>query len=119
MAGLADACSSTDDYAHPDHWSGLGSVRPGFQHQSRFSAADHLLDHSGNPPPHTLAVASTSPLAWRSASCQRWGDDFTAGLFHRTARKLLYLAVFPGDYLPEQLVLAPRSVSHPCRLLSS
>src|SRR6266478_5303903 len=66
MAGLADACSSSDDYAHPYRWSGLASVCPGLQHQSFFSAADHLLDHSRNPPPHSLAVAYLASLLAQS-----------------------------------------------------
>jgi len=36
MAGLVDACSSADDHAYPDHWSGLATVYSGLQHQSFF-----------------------------------------------------------------------------------
>src|SRR5258707_9437940 len=46
MAGLVDACSSSDDHPHPDHWSGLAAVYPGLQHQSLFPAAHHLLAQS-------------------------------------------------------------------------
>src|SRR5260370_23731791 len=98
MAGLADACSSADDYAYPDRRSGLASVRSGLQHQSFLSAADHLLDHSRNPPPYSPAVASTSAVAWRFASRGRCGDYLSPGLLHRTAGKLLYLALSTGDY---------------------
>src|SRR5260370_19746591 len=122
MAGLADACSSSDDYAHPDCWSGLASVRPRLQHQSFFPAADHLLDNSRNPPSHSPAVASTSALAWRSTSCRRCGNDLAPGLLHRAAGKLLYLPLPAGDYRRQHLVFAPRRVSHhrglfsvPCR----
>src|SRR6267154_2688959 len=119
MAGLADACSSFDDNAHPDCWSGLASVCPGLQHQSFFSAADHLLDHSRNPPPHSLAMAAASSVAWRSASCRRCGDDFAPGLLHRLAGKLLYLPLPAGDYRREYLVLASRRVSQHRGLLSA
>src|SRR5258708_16678124 len=118
MAGLADACSSADDYAHSDHWSGLASVRSGLQHQSLCSATDHLLDHPRNPRPHSFAVASTSSLAWGSASRRRRGDDFVACLFHRAAGKLLYLPLPAGDYRREHFVLASRRVSHDRGLLS-
>src|SRR5216683_6004659 len=119
MAGLADACSSADDYAHPDCWSGLASVRPRLQHQSFFPAADHLLDHSRNPPSDSLAMASTSSVAWRFASRGRCGDDLAPGLLHRPAGKLLYLPLSTGDYRREHFVLAPRSVSHHRGLLSA
>src|SRR6266404_2800068 len=119
MAGLADACSSADDYAHPYRWSGLASVCPGLQHQSFFSAADHLLDHSRNPPPHSLAVASPSSVAWRFASRGRCSDDFAPGVLHRLAGMLLYLPLPAGDYRREHFVLAPRRVSPHCGLLSA
>src|SRR5260370_14781234 len=98
MAGLADACSSADDYAHPDRWSGLASIRSWLQHQSFFSATDHLLDHSRDPPSHSPAVASTSAVAWRPASCRRCIDDFAPGLLHLPARNLLYLPLPTRDY---------------------
>src|SRR5258708_25736985 len=119
MAGLDDACSSADDYAHSDHWSGLASVRSGLQHQSLFSAADHLLDNSRNPPSHSPAVASTSALAWRSTSCRRCGNDLAPGLLHRAAGKLLYLPLPAGYYRREHFVLASRRVSHHRGLLSA
>src|SRR6266849_4317372 len=118
MAGLADACSSSDDYAHPDCWSGLASVRPRLQHQSFFPAADHLLDHSRNPPSHSLAMASTSSVAWRFASRGRGGDDLAPCLLHRAAGKLLYLPLPAGDYRRQHLILTARRVSHHRRLFS-
>src|SRR5260370_7983193 len=104
MAGLADACSSADDYAHSDHWSGLASVRSGLQHQSLFSAADHLLDHPRNPRPHSFAVASTSSLAWRSASRRRRGDDFVAFLFHLPPANPLHSPTPAYPFFPTHLL---------------
>src|SRR5260370_13766643 len=115
MAGLADACPPVDDYADPDYWGGLAPIRSGPHHQSLFSASDYLLDHPRNPRPHSSALASTSSVAWRSASRRRCGDDFAAGLFHRPACKLLYPALSPGDYRREHLILSARRVSlHRC-----
>ena len=113
MAGLVDACSSADDHAYPDHWSGLATVYSGLQHQSFFPAAYHLLDDAGDPAPHPLALAPASALAWRAAGRRRCGYDFVAGLFHRPAGELFHLALPAGDHRREHLVLpADRFSSH-------
>src|SRR5712692_6133822 len=119
MARLVDACSFADDHAHPDHWRGLATVYSSLQHQSFFSTADHLLDHSWNTPPHPVALAPAGSLAWRAASRRRCGDDFAAGLFHRPAGKLFHLALSARDYRREYLVLAAHRVSNGRDLSSS
>src|SRR5260370_42308318 len=119
MAGLVCACSSDDDDAHRDYWSSLASVCSGLQHQSFFSAADHLLDHSRNPRPHPFALGPAGALAWRIAGGRRRGDDFAAGLFDRPAGKLFHFALSAGDYRREHLVLPADRLSDRGALFSA
>ena len=112
MAGLADACSSVDDHAHPDRRSCLAAIYPRLQHQPFLSAVGYLLAHPRNPSPHPSALAPTGSVAWRTAGHRRCGDDFTAGLFHRLAGKLFHLALPAGDHCREHFVPAPYRISN-------
>jgi hypothetical protein len=119
MAGLVDACSSADDHAHPDDWSGLAAVHSGFQHQSFFPAADRLLDHAWNFPPHPFALGPASALAWRTAGRRRCSDDFAAGVCDRPAGKLFHLPLSAGDHRRKHLVLPAHRLSHRGGLFSA
>src|SRR5258708_40185667 len=104
MAGLVDACSSSDDHAYPHHWSGLATVYSGLQHQSFFPAAYHLLDHTRNPPSHPSALGPASAVAWWIAGCRRCGDDLAVGAFHWPAGELFHLALPAGVHRRKQFL---------------
>ena len=104
MAGLVDACSSSDDHPHLDGRRCLAPVRRRLQRQSFFPPALHLLDHSRNASSHPAALGSAGALAWRPAGSRRCRDGFAAGLFHWSARELFHLPLSAGDYRREYLV---------------
>src|SRR6266478_5279024 len=91
MAGMVDACSSSDDHAHPEHWSGLAAVCSGLKQQSLFSPTDHFLAHPWHHSPHSFALAPGGALARRTAGHGRRPDGVAIGVFHRPAGELLHL----------------------------
>src|SRR6267143_7316859 len=104
MAGMVDACSSSDDLAHPERWSGLAAVCSGLKQQSLFPPTDHFLAHPWHHSPHSFALAPAGALARRTAGHRRRPDGVAIGVFHRLAGELLHLSLSAGDFFFEDSV---------------